>query len=28
MITVYKLEDNYAAIGIDEFPCMDSPRVD
>jgi hypothetical protein len=28
MITVYKLEDNYAAIGIDEFPCMDSPRVE
>jgi hypothetical protein len=28
MITAYKLEENYAAIGIDEFPCMDSPRVE
>lgn len=28
MITVYKREDKYAAVGIDEFPCMDSPRVE
>ncbi|MFA6719617.1 MAG: hypothetical protein WCS15_11095 [Prevotella sp.] len=28
MITVYKIDDNYAAVGIDEYPCMDSPRVE
>ena len=28
MITAYKIDDNYAAVGIDEYPCSDSPRVD
>lgn len=28
MITAYKIDDNYAAVGIDEYPCMDSPRVE
>ena len=28
MITAYKINDNYAAIGIDEYPCFDSPRVE
>ena len=28
MITAYKINDNYAAVGIDEYPCSDSPRVD
>ena len=28
MITAYKIDDNYAAVGIDEYPCSDSPRVE
>ena len=28
MITAYKIDDNYAAVGIDEYPCSDSTRVD
>jgi len=28
MITAYKIDDNYAAVGIEECPCMDSPRVE
>lgn len=27
MITAYKYYDNYAAISIDEYPCLDSPQV-
>jgi hypothetical protein len=23
MITAYKIDDNYAAVGIEEYPCMD-----
>ena len=28
MMTAYKIDDKYAAVGIDEYPCMDSPRVE